>query len=154
MKALKLLAFAAVAVTDMPAAVIGYNVGWSGSAGYTLSGSFTFDDANGGDGRIDESELLSFSMTGFLAGNPVGNYSLASPYSGAEPFNFNFNPGTSAFFFGGNSNFFNGQNWNDDGNTGSSCGSPGLGSNAGSGSQDLCVDGNFVSRARPELPHF
>ncbi len=82
MDAFKLLALVAAGVTAMPAAVIGYNLGWSGSAGYTLSGSFTFDDVNSGGGRVDASELLSFSVTGLLSGNPVGTYNLSSPFSG------------------------------------------------------------------------
>jgi hypothetical protein len=40
-----------------------------------------------------------------------------------------------------------GQNWNDDGATGNSCGNPAFGFNAGNGGQDICVNAVRVSSA-------
>jgi len=118
-----------------------------------MTGMFGFDTTSGGDARIDETELLSLSISGYLNGALVGAWTLGvDPYVGAQAFNFNFNPVTELFYVGGNSNFGNGQNWNDDGSGGTSCGSGGLGFNSGSGGQDLCVDGVLVGSVPASTP--
>ena len=121
--------------------ILTYNLGWMGSNGYTMSGNFSFNSDSGTDGLIDGTELLTLSISGYQSGNPLGNWKFTDPYKGLEPFNFNFDPSAQQFFTGGNSNSPTGQNWNDDGNTGSSCGNPGIGFNDGNFSRDLCVNG-------------
>jgi len=141
-----------LAAAPVRSAVLEYDIAWSGSNNYAMTGAFSFDSASAADGRIDETELLSLSIEGFHSGILVGSWALGDPYVGAEPFNFNFDPVAELFFVGGNSNLLSGQNWNDDGNTGSSCGNPGFGFNSGSGGQDICVDGALVSSAPRDQP--
>ena len=146
-RAAALLAGSALcALTAIPAiaATVSYNLNWAGNGGYSMSGSFSFDSASAGDNRVIATELLSMSITGFFNGNPLGTWSLGDPYSGAEPFNFQFDTAAGAFLVGGNSGGLNGQNWNDDGSSGNSCGNPGFGFNSGSGGQDICVNGQFI----------
>jgi len=152
MRTVLLLILAAAGMTSLHASVIGYTFAWTGTEGYTMEGSFTFDSVNIPGGDITASELLSFSDTGFLDGNPVSTFSLGSPYNGAAPFNFNFNPLTAQFILGGLSSSTSGQNWNDDGVNGNSCGNPGLGFNAGNADQDMCVNGLKVSSASVNSP--
>ena len=117
-----------------------------------MTGIFSFDSDSDADGLIDGTELLNFSISGFHNGNPVGIWRFTDPYTGLEPFNFNFDPTGLLFFTGGNSNSPTGQNWNDDGNAGNSCGTPGLGFNNGNFSQDLCVNGVKVSISDSSTP--
>jgi len=148
-----LLVLAGASAAPSSAVPISYEFLWTGSSGYTMKGTFGFDTSSGGDARIDETELLSLSISGYLNGTLVGAWTLGvDPYVGAQAFNFNFNPVTELFYVGGHSSSVNGQNWNDDGSSGTSCGDPGLGLNAGSGGQDLCVDGVLVGSIPASTP--
>ena len=152
LKSVSILAFAGISCAHS-GTVLTYNLGWIGSNSYTMNGIFSFNSDSGADGLIEETELLSFSISGYKSGNPLGNWTFTDPYKGLEPFNFNFDPVGLHFFTGGNSNSPTGQNWNDDGNLGNSCGNPGLGFNDGSFSRDLCVNGikASVSEARIQV---
>ena len=47
---------------------------WLGVNDYTLNGRFSFDDSLLGTGLINQDDLLSFSMSGLLAGSLLGTF--------------------------------------------------------------------------------
>lgn len=124
--------------TMVPAAkadLVTYDIGWTGSGGYSMTGEFSFDDASGGDGRIDGTELLSLLIEAFQGVVSIGSWNLADGQgAGAVTFNFNFNPVGGTFFTGGLSFGPNGQQWNGAAN-------PGLGFGSGSTLQGLLLNG-------------
>jgi hypothetical protein len=134
------IATAAIATSAvMPAAAaqaapIAYDIAWTGSNGYTMTGAFSFDDADAGDGRIVGSELLTLAIAGFHNGTSVGAWSLADGQSGALAFSFNFDPVTETFFVGGPGGGLSGQQWN-------LFGLSGLGFASGEDQQALTLNG-------------
>ena len=51
---------------------IAFNIDWTGSGGYTMTGMFSYDDSLIGTGAIDENDVMSFMIEGFLNGGSVG----------------------------------------------------------------------------------
>ncbi len=96
------------------AVVIGYDIAWSGSNNFTMTGTFSFDDADAGDGLIDASEVLTLTMEGFDNGVSVGTFDLANGIVDAAAFNFNFDTVSEIFLTGGTSGSGTGQCWNCD----------------------------------------
>jgi hypothetical protein len=88
---------------------ITYNFSWSGTGGYSMTGSFTFDSASAADGAIRNGEVTSLFFEGFLNGVSFATNSNANTLPG---FNFNFDTVTGQFFLGGPSNGPSGQLWN------------------------------------------
>ncbi len=46
---------------DAKAELLAYDISWTGSNGYSLTGGFIFDDAAAADGRVEENELVHFA---------------------------------------------------------------------------------------------
>jgi len=121
-----------------------FSLSWTGANGYGMTGQFSFADSLLGTGVIDETQIETFSIEGFLNGAALGSFTL-DPSSPPTFWNVNFDTDLLAFLVGGNSTSGTGQQWNQSGNTGRGCGNPGFGFNSGDFSQDICVDNNFVS---------
>ena len=120
------------------ATVITYDIGWTGVSGYSMTGEFSFDDASAGDGRIEEGELLSFAIQGFLNSISIGSWTLAQGLgSGVVPFNFNFDPITDTFLVGGLTDGPSGQAWN-------YFADPGFGFGSGLQAEGLSLNASFV----------
>jgi PEP-CTERM motif-containing protein len=119
------------------AGTITENLSWTGTSGYSLNGTFSYSDSL--SGWITGSQLTSFSIEGFLNGNPVGSWNVADGVSpGALSFNFNFNATTLLFGQGGLSGGQQGEIWN----VGVSCSdSSAFGFASGANRQVLCVNG-------------
>jgi hypothetical protein len=45
---------------------IGFNISWTGTGGYSMTGMFRYDDSLINTGAIDEGVLTSFMTEGFL----------------------------------------------------------------------------------------
>jgi PEP-CTERM motif len=110
----KLMATVAVALLAGPmaanAGLITYDFGWVGPQGiYAMTGYFSYDEVNAGDGAIRDGEVASLFFEGFLNGASIGSNSAANTQPG---FNFNFDPVLGQFFLGGNSLGDSGQRWN------------------------------------------
>ena len=125
---------------------IGYNISWTGGGGYTIAGMFSFDESLLGTGVIDEGEVLSFMIEGFLNNVSVGTFDFFAdgPLAGADQFNFNFDTILESFVVGGFSSGLMGQNWGAS-SGGSTCATTGFGFSSGSGAQAVCVGGGIVS---------
>lgn len=93
-----------------------YNISWTGSGGYTLSGTFSFDDSLLGTGPIDESDLDELSIEVFLNSVSQGVAEMSS-FDGTNPLNFNFDTLTGEFLVGGDTSGPTGQAWNFIGST-------------------------------------
>ena len=110
-----------------------------------MTGSFSFDDASAGDGRIVGSELLMLNLQGFTNGTLFASFDLVNLGLAAATFNFNFDPVAEAFFTGGDSQGPSGQNWNCDSN------GSGLGFGSTTTFQGLCQSGNSISASTTVL---
>lgn len=120
------------------AATITEDFSWTGSDGYTMTGSFSYPSSL--TGAITGSQLTSFSMEVFLDGTGVGSWNLASGYTGYT-FNFNFNATTLTFPQGtGDLSYGSmGQDWDDlPGLAG--CPDPGVAFASGAAAQGVCVN--------------
>lgn len=115
------------------AAPITVNFEWSGSGGYSMTGSFSYDSASAADGAIRDSEVTALFFEGFLNDVSFATNSTAHTLPG---FNFNFNSATGQFFLGGNTASDSGQAWNLQG--------AGLGFGAGGNSSLLSFNGPYV----------
>jgi hypothetical protein len=93
-------------MSSASAALKSYDISWIGANNYSLSGQFTFDDATAGT-AVDQTELTSFFIEGFLNGTSLGTYS-------GPVYNFNFDTvtGTLGGEYRGASNSRDGQIWN------------------------------------------
>ena len=93
---------------------IGFNIDWTGSDGYSMTGMFSYDDSLVGTGPIAATDLETFMVEGFLNGGSVGTWDFfadgISP--GASPFNFNFDTNSESFLTGGDNDTPTGQAWN------------------------------------------
>jgi hypothetical protein len=127
----------AMAVAMAPRAeAASFRIDWTGSAGYTMTGLFGFSDALLGTGVIDETQVTSFRIEGFLNAVSVGSWDFfANGLVGADTFNLNFNTTTLAFVVGGFSSGPTGQDWGVSVG-GTTCQATGFGFSSGSGSQD------------------
>jgi hypothetical protein len=110
-----LLAVVACLGLSAPAVAVpvGYDIEWTGTGGYTMDGMFSFDDSLLGTGAIDETDIDTFVIEGFLDNVSQGTFDLADGLgAGASTFNFNFNTTTGLFIVGGFSHGAAGQQWN------------------------------------------
>ncbi|MFO1036334.1 MAG: VPLPA-CTERM sorting domain-containing protein [Geminicoccaceae bacterium] len=106
-------------VTPMQAWSALYNISWTGSGGYTMSGQFSFSDSLLSSTRISGSDLQSLSIEGFLNGTSVGSWDLLKDgVTSPTPLNFNFNPLQGTFYLSGAYDGPNGQYWNYNGSFG------------------------------------
>ncbi|MEM9217716.1 MAG: PEP-CTERM sorting domain-containing protein [Cyanobacteria bacterium P01_F01_bin.150] len=119
------------------AAIVGYDISWTGSNGYTLEGMFGFDDSLLGTGAIDETSLSSFTIEGFQNGSSIGSFDLSDGLASSSPFNFNFDTISETFIIGGDSDSITGQSWNFFGNP--------FGFGSGSAGQAIRLNNSFVS---------
>lgn len=136
------IAMAAFAMTAQPARAVLFDVSWTGSAGYSLSGTLGIDDSLLGAGAIDEADIASLAFTGFHNGNPVGSWGwLVDGLSGGANFNFNFDATTETFLTGGHAASPTGQQWN----TAICAGTFAFGFFSGNATQGFCLtDGSMV----------
>lgn len=114
-----------IAVLVMPlsahAIPLTYNFNWTGSNGYTMTGSFTGEDAGPvTDMYIRDSEVSELFFEGFLNNISIGSNNTAHLQNG---FNFNFDVAAGAFVLGGISTTDSGQRWNVSGPVGFGFGS-------------------------------
>jgi hypothetical protein len=119
---------------------------WSGSAGYSLTGQFTFSDALLGSTAINASSLTSFSMTGLLNGSSIGSWTYNSATLSPYMFNFNFNPSTMTLLQISAATIGGGQYWNEMNSGGNICN--GFGFFASNTAAQLCVGGSQVLASR------
>ena len=146
MKKIKLTIAACLITSPMVANAVpvAYDIGWTGSGGYTMSGMFSIDDSLLGTGAIDETSVLSLMIEGFLNGVSVGTWDLFSDgLAGSDTFNFNFDTTSETFIVGGFSASDTGQDWGVSVG-GTSCTASGFGFSSGSGAQGLCVNNTFI----------
>ena len=78
------------------AALITYDFSWTGANGYSLQGSFSYDDAvlegyRPSPGWLGQSDLTSFTMTGYHNGEILGSFTgLLAGDPAESQFNFNY----------------------------------------------------------------
>lgn len=132
---------ATLAVASQPAQAISYAISWTGADGYTMAGTFSFDDALIGTGAIDETQIDGLTIEVFLSGSSLGVWDLVTD-GFIDVFNFNFDTTLETFLVGGESSSSTGQRWNMNPSGEGCIGSVGFGS--GAEGQGLCVDGAFV----------
>lgn len=95
--------------TSANAGIIGYDFEWAGSDGYSMTGMFTFDEADAADGAIRDGEVASLMFDGLLNGVLFASNSTAHLL---PDFNFNFDATAGQFFLDGGSTGDSGQRWN------------------------------------------
>jgi len=117
------------------AALKSYDISWIGPNNYSLSGQFTFDDATAGS-DVDQTELTSFFIEGFLNGNSLGSYS-----GPVHTFNFNADTGVLS-----SNQVWNMTIW---GST-----ATGFGFGSGRYAQGIVQDGEIYQDSRLELAQF
>lgn len=118
-------------VTSASAAVVEYGIAWSGNGGYSLSGTFSFDNATAGP-TVEAGELVSFEIEGFDGGGSLGTFSFPP-----APENFNFDVAAGEFIVGGALIGPAGQSWN--------IGGPGIGFASDTFAQCLYLDGTCLT---------
>lgn len=91
------------------ATTINYDFQWTGSAGYSMVGAFTFDDSDTAGG-IRDTEVSSLTFSMYL--NSVFVDSYTGHNSTSYAFNFNFDPVAGQFYLGGLTSSDYGQVWN------------------------------------------
>jgi hypothetical protein len=97
-----------LAIPDRAEAAV-FDISWTGSSGYTLTGQLTFADSLLGTGVINGTQIQNLTIDVFHNGVSQGTASL--PFNNAI-FNLNFNTTTDQFVVGGDSSGPAGQNWN------------------------------------------
>ena len=133
---------ALAAVLALPAQAVELHFCWRGGAGYTMTGLMAFPDALLSAPRVTEEDVTRFEITGWRHGVRVGGWSLAA-LTPDTSWRLEFDPVERRFVMPGIGVV---QAWNADGGV-ADCGKPGFGFNAGSGGQDVCVDGRFVTES-------
>lgn len=126
-----------------------YDIGWTGDDGYTMSGSFSFDDSLLNTDAITETDIDSLIIEVFLNGASQGSWSLVDDgfvtQDTTDSFNFNFDLTTEAFpdpgTFASSSSV--GQLWNFAGQ-GADCGNT-VGFSSGGNSQAVCVNNSLAN---------
>ena len=111
-----------------------YDISWTGSNGYTMTGLFEYTDSL--SGTINGSQLDSFSIQGFKNGTSIGSWNPSSEQLSSSSFNFNFDTTTETFLTGGRSDSLTGQLWNVPN-------SLGLGFFSGNSSQGFWINGRL-----------
>jgi hypothetical protein len=110
----KFPAFAAVAALALvplsaaQATTETYDISWTGTDGYSMTGVFSFDSSVGS--QVRDYDVSSLSIDVFQNGVSLGTWTL--PSTPNSNFNFNFDADTGSFDVGGNSTGDNGQLWN------------------------------------------
>ena len=136
-----LLLGAAAAAQASP---VTYDFSWTGSAGWTMTGAFSFDSSLASSTDLTATSLSSFQLQVFESGVSQGtwDYFVNGQQPDTLPFNFNFDAATGQFRVGGSSGGSDGQIWDTAAN---SCGAlfPGFGS--GSVQQLVCVAGGALN---------
>jgi hypothetical protein len=94
------------------AEAVTFNISWTGSGGYSLTGQLTFASGLLGTGVINESQIQNLTINVLLNGVSQGTASLAS--FTAPQFNLNFDTTTDQFVVGDVSGGSAGQIWNFD----------------------------------------
>ena len=117
------------------ASAITIAISWTGSGGYTMSGTMIYNDSLIGTGAIDETDVDSLTIEGFLNNVSIGTWDLAD--GSTTTFNLNYDTDTQSFIVGGSSTGTSGQTWNWQGDTG-------LGFISGSPNQLLSLDGSNI----------
>lgn len=142
------LAVAAALLTPAvhaPAAAATFRINWAGSFGYTMTGSFAFDDSLLGSSAINQTALSALSIQVLLNGTLQGAWDyFANGLSPNMTLNFNFNPSASKFLIGDPSDTPNGQAWNYQ-SEGDNCPASGVGFVSGNAGEGVCFGGNVVS---------
>ncbi len=120
-----------------------WDIEWTGSGGWTMTGFFTHDDALLNTGTITETQIDDLAISVFLNNALQGSRSLLGDGLGttAAAFNFNFDTTAGAFITGGLSTGPSGQNWFTLAG-GNSCDT--IGFSSGSAFQGVCLNGSFL----------
>lgn len=147
---MRLLAVLCLLPAATPAADLAFC--WQGSGGYVVEGRMTVPDAALNQSRITETDVTAFTIKGFHDGRPIGSWTL-DQVTPQTSWTLNFDPAAMEFVVGGFSRSDRGQEWNANG-TLDNCGPGGFGFNAGSASQDICIDNRwiFASIVPPDQP--
>ena len=128
-----------IAAAPQPAnATLLFDISWTGSGGYSMTGMFGYDESLINTGAIDETQISGMMIEVFLNNASQGTWDLSIDGIFAT-FNFNFDTTTETFLVGGKSDSLTGQEWNFN-PSGSTCPAPGVGFGSGSGAQLLCVN--------------
>ena len=124
------------------AQAIGFNITWTGSGGYSMTGMFSYPDALIGTGPIDGTQITSLMIEVFLGMVSQGTWDhfVDGPDVPSAPFNFNFDTTTETFIVGGLSFGLAGQLWN--AGDGTDCITH-VGFGSGSTFQGVCIGGAF-----------
>ena len=117
------------------ASAITIAISWTGANGYTLSGTMIYSDSLIGTGAIDETDIDSLTIEGFLNNVSIGTWDLAD--GSTTTININYDTDTQSFIVGGSSGGTSGQLWNWQGATG-------VGFISGSPNQLLSLDGSNI----------
>jgi hypothetical protein len=110
----KLLALAGIAIIALAstspaqAAIETYDISWTGTSNYSMTGVFSFDSSAGA--QVRDYEVTSLSIDVLHNGVSIGTWTL--PTNQSLSFNFNFDALTGTFDTGGNATGNNGQLWN------------------------------------------
>ena len=114
--------------------IITYDILWTGDAGSTMTGLFTYDDSAEADNwvRDRDNELLSLA----LSTTDFGGASWTWPGANADPFNFNFDVLNEELPVNGNTEGTEAQFWNAGGGIG-------LGYRANDTRSALFINGQF-----------
>ncbi|WP_341212544.1 hypothetical protein [uncultured Limimaricola sp.] len=133
---------ALVAALALPVQAVELQFCWRGAAGYTMTGTMVFPDTLLSASRITQDDVTRFEITGWHNGARIGGWTLEA-LRPETSWRLEFDPQEMRFPMPGIGVF---QAWNADGGV-ADCGTPGFGFNAGSGGQDVCVDGRFVTES-------
>lgn len=135
-----------------PAQAAQFNFCWSGSNGYTMTGTIGFADALMTRSIVTETEVSLFRIVGFRDGVAIGKWSL-NDLTDDTTWHLRFDPRTLTFPTGGSFPGDASQGWNANGDV-TDCGPGGFGFNSGNYAQDVCLDGVWISDSSipPETP--
>lgn len=90
-----------------------YTMSWTGSGGYSMTGSFSFSDALLSSTHVTATDLTAFEIQTFLNGGALNSWDfIADGLTGTATMNFNFDAVAGTFRSGGFSNSDDGQQWN------------------------------------------
>jgi len=131
------LSLAVALIAPGAASAITLSLSWTGSNGYSMTGSFSYADSLIGTGIIDETSISALTIEGFDNGTSLGTWSLADGSDSTDPFNFNFDTTNLTFIIGGVSGSPSGQAWNRR--------ATGIGFESGDKNQILTLNGNIIA---------
>lgn len=94
---------------------VSFDISWIGANGYTMSGSFSYDDGMH-SGIINGTQIDTLMIEGFHNSTSISSWNLAD--GSTTTFNFNFDTDSETFLIGGSSLSPTGQAWNWKGATG------------------------------------